>query len=425
MGKNARKQAEKRAGSVGIIPSLEGLAFFARRGLRELVIGSGMSVLQAILEAERSELCGARYSRGERRRAHRYGYAPGELVMGGRRVSVPRPRARGSAGEIELPSFAAFSGTDPLSERAVESMLIGVSTRKYRRGLESLPEGLSERGTSKSTVSRRFVQATEAELAKHFGRSLTGLDLKAIYIDGLAFGDERMLLIALGVDAGGYKHVLGTYEGATENGAACGGLLDDLIGRGVKTDRSMLFIIDGAKALSSAISKRFAERGVIQRCQVHKKRNVRDHLPEYMRPSVLATLSQAYESTDAVRAQKLLENLARSLEVDHPSAAASVREGLAETLTVVRLGLPVILRRGFATTNPIENINGTVRRICHRVKNWKSGGMVLRWTGAALREAEAGFRRINGHKSMNALIRTLEKNDERIDRKLDEKPATG
>lgn len=425
MGKSARKQQEKRERRAGTMPTLEELAFFARRGLRELVISSGMNVLGAILEAERSELCGARYSRGERRRGHRYGYAPGELVLGGRRVSVQRPRARNAAGELELPSFAAFSATDPLSKRAVESMLIGVSTRKYSRGLEPMPEEISERGTSKSAVSRRFVQATKAEISQHFSRSLTTLDLKAIYIDGLAFGDELVLLIALGVDSSGYKHVLGTYEGATENAAACGGLLDNLIGRGIKTDRSALFIIDGAKALASAISKRFGERGLIQRCQVHKKRNVRDHLPEYMRPSVSATLSQAYESTDAVRAQKLLENLARSLDVDHPSAAASVREGLAETLTVTRMALPAVLKRAFATTNPIENINGTVRQICQRVKRWKSTDMILRWTGAALREAEAKFRRINGHKSMAALTRALEKNDERLDRKLDAKLATG
>jgi transposase-like protein len=237
----------------------------------------------------------------------------------------------------------------------------------------------------------------------------------------LAFGDERVVLIALGIDTSGKKHVLGIHEGATENAAACGALLDDIIARGVATERSKLFVIDGSKALVKAIRDRFGERALIQRCQIHKKRNVRDHLPEYMRSSVSATMSQAHQTRDAVRATKLLENLARSLDAEHPSAAASVREGLGETLTVVRLGLPLQLGRVLSTTNAIENLNSTARDVCRRVKHWRSGEMILRWTCAAMREAESKFRRVQGFKGgLPLLLNALHRNDERIDGKPDE-----
>jgi putative transposase len=346
--------------------------------------------------------------------------------MGGRRVQVRRPRARTDDRELELPTWKQFSSEDPLGARALEEMVIGVSTRKYRRALEDLAPEVKERGTSKSAVSRRFVAATQKELAMWLGRDLGNIDLAAIMIDGLAFSDERVVLIALGIDRVGKKHVLGIHEGATENTAASGALLDDIIARGVPTKRSMLFVVDGSKALVKAVRERFGERALIQRCQVHKKRNVRDHLPEYMRSSVSATMSQAYQTCDVVRATKLLENLARGLDGEHPSAAASVREGLAETLTVVRLGLPQPLCRVLATTNPIENLNSTAREVCRRVKHWRSGEMVLRWTCAAMREAETKFRRVHGFKGgMPSLVDALQRNDERIDGNLDEANEAG
>jgi transposase-like protein len=270
-------------------------------------------------------------------------------------------------------------------------MVIGVSTRKYRRALEELPPKVKARGTSKSALSRRFVAATQKELATWLGRDLSSLDLAALMIDGLAFGAERVVLIALGIDTSGKKHVLGIHEGATENAAACGALLDDIIARSVATKGSKLFVIDGSKALVKAIRDRFGERALIQRCQVHKKRNVRGHLPDYMRSSVRATMSQAYQTSDAVRATKLLENLARSLDTEHPSAAAS----LTETLKVVRLGLPQQLCRMRSTTNAIENLNSTARDVYRRVKRWRSGEMILRWTCAAMREAESAERQLH------------------------------
>jgi putative transposase len=426
MGKGAKKAEQGQAENAQALLPIAALAFTLRRGLREFVVESGIKALGDLLEQERTELCGPRYKHEPERAAHRAGFATGELAMGGRRVQVRRPRARSDERELELPTWKQFSSEDPLHARALEEMVIGVSTRKYRRALEELPPEVKERGTSKSAVSRRFVAATRKELAVWLGRDLGKLELAAVMVDGLAFGQERVVLIALGIDTSGKKHVLGIHEGATENAAACGALLDDIIARGVATKRSKLFVVDGSKALVKAIRDRFGERALIQRCQVHKKRNVRDHLPEYMRSSVSATMVQAYQTRDAVRATKLLENLARSLDAEHPSAAASVREGLAETLTVVRLGLPQQLCRVLTTTNAIENLNSTARDVCRRVKHWRSGEMILRWTCAAMREAENKFRRVQGFKGgMPLLLNALHKNDDRIDGKLDEAGDAG
>jgi putative transposase len=425
MGKGAKKAERGQGENVQALLPIA-LAFTLRRGLREFVVESGMEALGDLLEQERTELCGPRYKHEPERAAHRAGFATGELAMGGRRVQVRRPRVRTDERELELPTWKQFSSEDPLHARALEEMVIGVSTRKYRRALEELPPEVKERGTSKSAVSRRFIAATRKKLATWLGRDLSQVELAAVMIDGLAFGDERVVLIALGIDVSGKKHVLGIHEGATENAAACGALLDDIIARGVATKRSKLFVIDGSKALVKAIRDRFGERGLIQRCQIHKKRNVRDHLPEYMRSSVSATMSQAYQTRDPVRATKLLENLARSLDAEHSSAASSVREGLAETLTVVRLGLPQQLCRVLSTTNAIENLNSTARDVCRRVKHWRSGEMILRWTCAAMREAESKFRRVQGFKGgMPLLLNALQKNDDRIDGRLDEAGDAG
>ncbi len=427
MGKAARKVDRGQEKSAQSLLPIAALAFTLRRGLREFLVESGMRALSELLEQERTELCGPRYQHQSERTAHRAGFATGELAMGGRRVQVRRPRARSEdERELELPTWAQFSSEDPLNARAREEMVIGVSTRKYRRALEDLPPEVKERGTSKSAVSRRFVAATAKGLAQWLGRDLGNLDLAAVMIDGIAFGAEHVVLIALGIDTSGKKHVLGIHEGATENAAAGGALLDDLIARGVATNRSKLFVIDGSKALVKAIRDRFGERALIQRCTVHKKRNVRDHLPEYLRSSVSATMSQAYQTRNAVQATKLLENLARSLDVEHPSAAASVREGLAETLTVTRLGLSGQLCRVLATTNAIENLNSTARNVCGRVKHWRGGEMILRWTCAAMREAESRFRSVQGAKGgMPLLLHALRRNDERIDAKLDEAAEAG
>ena len=388
------------------------LSAVVKRELREFVISAGMAGLLAMLEDERAAVCGPRYVHQSDRRAVRAGHAPGELVMGGRRVRVKRPRARTVDGEeVVLPSWSAFAAEDPLHERALTQMLVGVSTRRYGRSLEAVPDGVPTRGTSKSAVSRRFVAATEAQMGLWLGRDLAEVDLAVLMIDGVHI-EDHVLLVALGIDADGKKHVLGIREGATENTAACAALLGDLRERNLRTDRTTLVVLDGAKALSKAVRELYGARGLIQRCQCHKMRNVLDQLSEEMRASVRQAMREAYGCGDAGRAKKLLTNLARRLRDDHPGAAASLEEGLDETLTVMRLRLPRSLERVLSTTNAIENLIGSVRELGRRVKRWRNARMIIRWTVTAVSDAATRFRRVAGARAaMSKLVIALRAHD--------------
>jgi putative transposase len=386
-----------------------GLTGVVRRGLRELVFDAGMARLHAVLEEERTAVCGPRYAQVPERQARRMGHAPGELVLGGRLVQVSRPRARTLDGrEVVLPSWQEFRSRDPLSERAVEQMVLGVATRKYERSLEPVAPGLHTRGTSKSAVSRRFVAATEANVSRWLQRDLSHIDMLVLMIDGLHVGDH-VILVAMAIDAAGKKHVLGLREGATENSTSCKELLADLESRGLRTDKAVLAVIDGSKALAKAIRNVFGEHAVIQRCQEHKIRNVEEHLPETMRPSVRHTMREAYRCRNVTRARRLLGNLARRLRDDHPGAAGSLDEGLDETLTVMAFGLPDWLERTLSTTNAIENLVGAVRDLGARVKRWRNGRMIVRWTATALIEAQGHFHRVRGHGGLKVLAATLNK----------------
>ena len=409
MKKTARKVEPR---EVEPRPLALALSEVVRKDLREFVIDAGLSALAVVLEQERTEVCGPRYTHHTDRQAHRTGHAPGELVLGGRRVGARRPRARTVDGrEVELPSWAAFSAEDPLTERALEQMLVGVSTRRYERSLEPIAGEAKTRGTSKSAVSRRFVAATEAQMGEWLGRDLSDIDLAVLMLDGVHV-EEHVLLVALGIDVDGKKHVLGIREGATENAAACKALLADLEERGLRKARTVLVVIDGSKALARAVRDVFGTKALIQRCQAHKVRNVLDQLPEELRPSVRQGMREAYGCGDAARAKKLLENLGRRLGDDHPGAAASLEEGLDETLTVIRLQLPKKLTRQLATTNAIENLIGSVRRLGNRVKRWRDGRMILRWTVAAVADAAGRFRRVTGAPDgMAKLLRALAAHD--------------
>jgi putative transposase len=388
----------------------------ARATLHDAVVTAGMSVLSAMLEADRARLCGPRYAHDPHRHASRAGHAEGELAMGGRRVRMRRPRVRGADGsEVALQTWERFAESDPLTPRAVEQMVLGVSTRNYSRSIEPAPAHVSSRGTSKSAVSRRFVAATREKLTEMMSRDLSGLAICTTMIDGIHIG-EHLVLAALGIDEGGEKHVLGLYEGATENETVCTALISDLTSRGLRTDRTMLFVIDGSKGLSKAIRSVYGKHAIIQRCQVHKRRNVLDHLPEDMRKNVGRTISTAYKCDDAARAKRMLEALARQLERKHPSAAASLREGLDETLTVMRFGLPQGLMRTLATTNPIEFLNSRIRKTTHNVTRW-DGTMVLRWVALAADEASKTFRRLRGHQGMPKLVAALRAHDAQLDPK--------
>jgi putative transposase len=403
--KNAKSEPLRKAAGQGQLwLQLPGLV---REALYETVIAAGLACVDEVLEAERSRFCGARYQHLSERQALRAGHVASSLVLGGRRVAVSRPRVRSVDGrELRLPSWREWSTRDPLTERAMEQMMLGVSTRRYARSLEPLPPSATVRGISKSAVSERFVYGTERKLAELMSRELGSISFTALLIDGVHFG-EHLVLAAVGVDEQGDKHVLGLREGATENAAACRALLADLIERGLNPERSLLVVLDGAKALHKAVLEVFGARALIQRCREHKKRNVSEALPERLRASVRTAMSQAYAARDAKRARRLLDNLARRLEDQHPGAAGSLREGLDETLTVMRLGLPESLERVLSSTNLIENLFSRVRDIGRRVRRWQSGTMVLRWSAAGVLEAERGFRKITGYRAMPILVAAL------------------
>lgn len=404
------KESTKNQGSL-LAQLVLPLAALVRKDLLGLVHEIGLQAFAAMLEAERTQLCGERYKHNPARKATRGGSTRGELALGGRRISVPRPRVVDREGrEVPLSTWTELEGNDPLDARAVEQMTIGVATRKYSRSLEPLPERLETRGTSKSAVSRRFVAMTAEKLTEWMSRSLGELDIWGVFIDGIHFG-EHVILCALGVDAAGNKHVLGIWEGATENEISCKAMLEDLMVRGLAADRSRLFVIDGSKGMRSAIRGVFGRKALIQRCQIHKVRNVLGHLPRSKHASVRTAMRDAYRCKKVETAKRLLNNLARTLQKKYPSAAASLREGLDETLTVMGLGLSHALTRSLSTTNPIENMNDRIRATARRVKRWDGGTMILRWVLVGVLEAERGFRRLKGYKDMSALITRLQKND--------------
>lgn len=385
----------------------------ARTELFELAVRSGLKVLDAMLEEDRVALCGPRYAHIADRQASRAGTVSSEVVLGGRKVVVRRPRVRAAGQEVALPTFEAMADVDPLNRRVVEQMLVGVATRRYVRSLEPVPATLRSRGTSKSAVSRRFVTKTAAQLAAWQTASLESLDLVGLLIDGVHIG-EHCLIVALGIAADGQKHALGLWDGSTENARVCQDLLANLQSRGLRTDRSLLVILDGSKALRKAVRAIFGDAALVQRCQVHKMRNVLEYLSDRDRPWAQAILRRAYQATDVKKAQHLLLDLARRLEDEYPSAAESVREGLEETLTVQGLGLSERLQRSLTTTNAAESLISRTRHVKRNVKRWRGGKMMLRWVAAGVLEAVKGFRRLKGHRDMPTLVTKLRARDQRL-----------
>lgn len=408
--RNNKKKAQPVTGAGTALQLTVPLPELLHEELYGVVTRLGLLALEGMLLHELAGLCGARYERGQGDRPSRSGTVPGSLALGGRRVEVRRPRMRQDGREVPLPTWEALASEDPLNRRAVEQMVIGVSTRKYRRSLENMPSGVVERGTSKSAVSRRFVAATGKKLEAWMHRDLGGLELAAIMIDGLHV-DDHVVLVALGFDATGAKHLLGIHEGATENRESCRALVANIVERGVDSCRSTLFVLDGAKALRRAVLDVFGKRALIQRCQVHKRRNILEHLPEEKRTGVENIITEAFRAATSKTARGRLEALAGRLAAEYPSAAESLREGLDELFTVKDLGLLEDLERGFSTTNAIENVNKGIRHITGRVTRWRGGTMILRWIGAALQELQAGFHRVKGFKGMEALVAALKARD--------------
>jgi putative transposase len=386
------------------------LATAAREGLLALAVGTGLQVLEIMLAEDVARLVGAKGRHLPERSAVRHGSEPGQVTLGGRRIRMRRPRVRTADGtrEVALPTYQAFAATDLLDQLAVERMLAKLSTRRYQAGLEPVGTQVEQTatGTSRSAVSRRFVARTEHALAELLAQDLSGLDLVALMVDGIRVA-EHCCVVALGITIDGTKIPLALAEGATENASVVTEVLTGLRERGLDTTRPILVVLDGAKALRRAVLDVF-DHPVIQRCQLHKLRNVADRLPDALASVVAKRMRAAYRHSDPLVAQAELEALARELDRFHPGAAASLREGLPETLTIARLSVPPTLARTLRSTNCIESMIEICRDHAANVKRWQDGQMVLRWIAAGMGEARKQFRRVNGHLHLPALRATLD-----------------
>ena len=382
-----------------VIVSMAEIAESAKEGLLALAVGTGLQVMAAMFAEDAARLCGPEGRHNPDRAGYRHGSEAGSVTLGGRRVAVTRPRVRAADGssELHLPSYDLFSSTEMLGQMAMEKMLAGLSSRRYDAGLEPAGQAVEEAAaaTSKSAVSRRFVAATETALAELMSRRLDDLDLVALMIDGVHFG-EHTCVVALGIGIDGTKHPLAVEEGSTENATLATDLVTGLRDRGLDVTRPILAVLDGAKALTRAVKDVF-DKPLIQRCQQHKIKNVRDKLPERLRAVAERRMRQAYHAESALKAEGLLTELAAELDKTHPGAAASLREGMAETLTILRLGVPPTLARTLRSTNPIESMIEICREHSKNVKRWRDGTMALRWCAAGMPEADHQFRRVNGH----------------------------
>ncbi|MEX0705743.1 MAG: IS256 family transposase [Nitriliruptoraceae bacterium] len=391
------------------------LATFAahvREGLLAASTAVGLEVMAEMMQAEVTDLAGVRGRHDPDRNHTRHGTEHGSVTLGGRRLPVTRPRVRTVGEEPEeatLASYATFADTDLLTEQVTARMLAGISTRRYPVALEPVGEQVeaAATSTSKSAISRRFVTATAERLAELCARPLSDRRWPIVMLDGVHLG-EHLLVVALGVTDDGTKVPLGVMEGSTENTAVCARLVADLVDRGLDAERGVLFVIDGGKALAKAIRAAFGSKALIHRCRRHKERNVVGHLPEVERPLIQRRLRAAWANPDADAAQRELEALARALDKKRPGAAASLREGLTDTLTVNRLGVTGSLLKTVESTNPVESMIEIVRHHARRVKHWQHGEMALRWTAAGMLAAEAQFRRVKGFRQLPALLAALQ-----------------
>ena len=386
------------------------LAETVKEGLLALAVGAGFGVMEVMMQESVTSLCGPKGVHDPDRSAVRHGSEDGSVTLGGRRVPVRRPRVRSADGttEVAVPTYDLFASTELLGAMALQRMMAKLSTRRYSAGLEPVGSAVDEvaRSTSKSAVSRRFVAATESALATLMAADLSGLDLVALMIDGVHFADH-LCVVALGIGIDGTKHPLGVVEGDTENTTVVKDLLVGLRERGLDTTRPILCVLDGAKALVAAVKAVF-DHPVVHRCQLHKVRNVEAKLPKALASTVAKKMRTAYHDPDALAAEATLEALARSLEKKHPGAAGSLREGLFETLTVARLGVPPTLARTLRSTNAVESMIEICRDHSTNVKRWRDGQMALRWCAAGMLEASKQFRRVNGFLHLPALRAALE-----------------
>ncbi len=410
MSKNYQTGAARAAMSEIVVPdavsvAMSELTAAMREGLLALAVGAGLQVMQVLMDESVTALAGPKGKHDPDRVGVRHGTEAGSVVLGGRQIPVRRPRVRTAdrSAEVAVPAYELFASTELLGELALERMMAKLSTRRYRAGLEPVGAAVeaSARSTSRSAVSRRFVAMTERALEEMMSSDLSELDLVALLIDGVHFA-EHLCVVALGITIDGTKVPLGVVEGSTENATVVKALLRDLRDRGLDVCRPILVVIDGAKALAKAVREIF-DQPLIQRCQLHKIRNVEGHLDQATAATVAKKIRAAYRDPDPLHAEAALQALAGSLKLSHPGAAGSLLEGLAETLTVNRLGVPPTLARTLRSTNAIESMIEICRDHSTNVKRWRDGQMALRWCAAGMHEAAKQFRRVNGYLHLAAL----------------------
>jgi transposase-like protein len=384
----------------------------AREGLLALSVGVGLTVVHQLMEREVDGVVGPKGKHDPDRTAKRHGHEVGSMTLGGRRVPVTRPRIRTADDEHEVPvtSYAYFADRDPLTRAVMDRMLAGVSTRRFAQVGEPIGEDVEQAASStgKSSVSEMFVERTRTALGELMGRRLDDVRLAVMMLDGLEIAD-RCHVVALGISTEGVKIPLGLWEGSTENATLARTLLADLVDRGLDPEQAILFVIDGGKAIRRAIKDVFGEHALVHRCHRHKERNITDLLPERERPAILARVRGAWALTDPGLAEQRLEQLASELERTWPDAAASLREGMRETLTLMRLGIGGQLAKTLCSTNPCESMIEIVRYTQRNVKRWQDGDMRKRWTAAGMLVAEQQFRRIIGYRDLAKLVIAIER----------------
>ena len=376
-----------------------------RKGVGELVRQAGLQLMDLLMQEEVRELVGERSQRQAERSANRWGSEQGYCVVMGQKVPVQRPRVRTTDDqEVRLGSYEMFHRGEPLTETVWEKLMLGLSTRKYGQAVRQFSEAY---GLEKSAISEHFIAASRAKLKDLMESRLDKTRLCALLIDATPFEGQQMVA-ALGIGQDGRKTILGIRQGATENATVVGELLGDLVSRGLDFAEPRLYVLDGGKALTAAVKRYAGESAAIQRCQVHKRRNVLDHLTNEQKPGIAKRLHAAYALEDYATAKQALNKLHRELMDLNPSAARSLGEGMEETLTVHRLHVPMQLRKTLASTNVIESAFSTVERVCRNVKRWHDGDQRERWVGSGLLVAQKQFRRIIGYKQIPAFIRELE-----------------
>ncbi len=406
IGQKRRTKAQAAAREIQLPLDRDELLTLMQDSLDTLATELGLLVALGLIEDEVTRLCGQRYQRQPERVHTRYGHQQGIATLAGQKVAITRPRVRQAdgGGEVPLEMYARLQSPDAMPSAVLRRMVRGVSTREYEHVIDMARDGF---GVAKSSVSREFVRASAAEVKALAERCFSGQRFPVVMIDGVEYAGET-LVVAMGITEDVTKRILGLRQGATENAVVCTALLEDLRERGLDITRPTLLVLDGSKALQAAAQRIWGQNAVIQRCQVHKKRNVKAHVPEKHLLELDQRLGAAYQESDYEAAKQSVEGTAKWLSRINPDAAASLREGLEETLTVVRLGVSAALRRTLATTNPIESALSVTRRVTARVTRWRDGDMRNRWCAAGLLRAEAKFRRVKGRRAMPTLLKALE-----------------